>query len=257
LVIAALLHDIGHMPLSHSIERDVKEFYGIDHHEIGCSIMKGDSPLGKKLFNILQKHVDVNEIINLVNGESSFPGHEIFSNPINIDTIDGITRAANYANLNFKNLTSEKICLNAFNLIDECSEKYVDDFWSLKGQLYSELILNRKGLLADHISGSYFRKNADKFVKKDFFEDEVIWERKHPTLFSTLRRSNLLDETDSLSIQYFSRSYIVDNSESGNNRYICHKQKKTLFLQGEKLPSTDPQFVFRSQNRFPYVYQCA
>lgn len=258
LVIAGLLHDIGHMPLSHSIERDVKAHYGIDHHEIGCSIIKGDSPLGKKLFNTLQKYVDVEEVIDLVNGESSFPGNEIFSNAINVDTIDGITRAANYANLNFNQLTPEKVCLNAFNLIDDCSEEYVDDFWNLKGQLYSKLILNKKGLLADHISGSYFRNNTRKFVKKDFFEDEAIWEKKHPALFSTLRCKNLLEETDAFFINYFARSYIVDSSQSGDSRYICRKQEETLLVQKEKVSSTEIQFVFNnSENRFPYVYQCA
>ena len=255
LVIAALLHDIGHMPLSHSIERDVKNHYGVDHHKIGCSILKGESPLGKKLFTILQKYVDINEVINLINGESSFPGHEIFSNAINVDTIDGITRAANYAHLNHWKLTPEEICLNAFNLVDDCSQTYVDDFWLLKGQIYSKLILNKKGLLADYASGSYFRDNAKKFAEEDLFEDEAIWEKKHPVLFSTLRCQNLLEETNVSSIDYFARSYTVDFSQSGNDRYVCHKQKKTFFLKEENVDQIAPQFIFISlKNRSMYMH---
>jgi hypothetical protein len=256
LVIAALLHDIGHMPLSHSIERDVKNYYGVDHHKIGCSILKGESPLGKKLFTILKKYVDVDEVINLINCESSFPGHEIFSNAINVDTIDGITRAANYANLNDKKLVPEEICLNAFNLVDDRSQTYVDDFWFLKGQIYSKLILNRKGLLADHASGSYFRNNAKRFAEKDLFEDEVMWEKKHPKLFSTLRCQKLLEESNVSSIDYFGRSYTVDFSQSGNDRYVCRKRKETLFLQDDDVTSPlAPPFIFiGSKNRSTYMY---
>jgi len=235
LVIAALLHDIGHMPLSHSIERDVKEHYGVDHHQIGCSILKGESPLGKELFKILKKYVDVDVVIDLINGDSLIEGSEFFSNAINIDTIDGITRAANYVNLNTHNLTPEDICLNAFCLDDDYSQGYVDKFWDLKGQVYSEFILDEKGLLADHLSALYFRNNFDSFDEANFFEDELIWQSRYPELFQSLRHQDLSSEKNTFSVSYFSRAYTVDPSRTGDDRYLCSKKKdKKVFFPDEQ-----------------------
>lgn len=231
LVIAALLHDIGHMPLSHSIERDVKERYGVDHHQIGFSILKGESPLGKDLFKILQDYVDVDVVIDLINGDSTIEGSEFFSNAINIDTIDGITRAANYVDLNAHRLTAENVCLNAFCSDSDCSQSYVDKFWDLKGQVYSEFILDEKGLLADHLSALYFRNNSENFDEENFFEDELIWQDRYPELFHSLRYQDFSSEENTFSVSYFSRTYTVDPSRTGNDRYLCFKKKdkKTLY----------------------------
>ena len=235
LVIAALLHDIGHMPLSHSIERDVKERYGMDHHQIGCSILRGESPLGGELFKLLQKYVDIDVIIDLIDGVSLIEGSEFFSSPINIDTIDGITRAANYVNLNTDGLTAENICLNAFNPGDAHSQHYVDQFWELKGQVYSELILDEKGLIADHLSALYFRNNYHSFDEKHFFEDEAIWQVRYPDLFRSLKYQNLSNENNTFSVDYFSRAYTVDTSRAGSDRYLCIKKKdKKTFYRDEQ-----------------------
>lgn len=234
LVIAALLHDIGHMPLSHSIERDVKERYGVDHHQIGCSILKGESPLGKGLFKILQKYVNVDVVIDLINGDSTIEGSEFFSNAINIDTIDGITRAANYVNLNTHNLTAEDICLNAFCSDADYSQDYVDKFWDLKGQVYSKFILDNKGLLADHLSALYFRNNFDSFDEENFFEDELIWQNRYPDLFHSLKSQDISDEKNTFSVSYFSRSYTVDQTRTGNDRYLCIKAEDKRVFPSKK-----------------------
>lgn len=239
LVIAALLHDIGHMPLSHSIEPDVKERYGVDHHQIGCSILKGESPLGKELFKILQKYVDVDVVIDLINGDSIIEGSEFFSNAINIDTIDGITRAANYVNLNTHKLTAEDICLNAFCSDNDHSQSYVDKFWALKGQVYSKFILDNKGLLADHLSALYFRNNFDSFDEENFFEDELIWQGRYPDLFSSLRSQDVYNEKNTFAVSYFSRSYTVDPNRTGNDRYMCIKRKDERVFPSRKRSFTN------------------
>ena len=41
IVSAALTHDIGHSPLSHSLERIFKRSFGVDHHQAGIDILWG------------------------------------------------------------------------------------------------------------------------------------------------------------------------------------------------------------------------
>jgi len=49
LVSSALLHDIGHAPLSHSIEGVFKKKYDINHHQNGNNIIKGRNSLEIKI----------------------------------------------------------------------------------------------------------------------------------------------------------------------------------------------------------------
>ena len=53
---AALLHDIGHPPLSHSVESVFKEEFGVDHHTATEDIICGRVPLGKEVLAALRHH---------------------------------------------------------------------------------------------------------------------------------------------------------------------------------------------------------
>jgi len=52
-VVAALLHDIGHAPLSHSLEPMFQELHDMNHHKAGETILLGDVRVGSKLWKTL------------------------------------------------------------------------------------------------------------------------------------------------------------------------------------------------------------
>lgn len=97
ILAAALLHDVGHAPLSHSLEPAFLELFGIDHHQATRDIIRGHVPLGRELYKLLREHqVDVDRLTSIIEGrDDGF--HGFFSGPINFDTIEGILRTKNYA----------------------------------------------------------------------------------------------------------------------------------------------------------------
>ena len=106
LVLAGLLHDIGHLPLSHSTEPVFKAKAGIGHHNLGEQLLRGETATGKELSDILKNCVDTEFVISLISGEvPEVDGGDLFSSAINIDTIDGIIRS-------YGTMMDESDCIN-------------------------------------------------------------------------------------------------------------------------------------------------
>lgn len=99
VVCAALLHDIGHPPLSHSLEGVIRKRWGQDHHSLGLARIRGETADSGTLNSLLRRFVDIDFIEALVSGQCREEGGELFSASLNIDTIDGICRTARWAGL--------------------------------------------------------------------------------------------------------------------------------------------------------------
>lgn len=228
LVAAALLHDIGHAPLSHSIEPMFKSKWGLNHHDIGESIIKGEIKRVTKLKKIIDSKLDRSFLLDLIEGKYTGEGGNLFSNQINIDTIDGIIRASRYSG-------QQLLC--PFSIADIAFDKNIintsllDDFWKLKHTVYHTFILSGVGLKADIISQQYFQQYENKFSKEDFFSHEKIWKKKHSSLFdslSSLQGSNVPSNLDGNEVSVTKRHYtVVDAHLSDENRYVCDKEEGT------------------------------
>lgn len=121
LIAAALLHDIGHIPLSHSAEPYIKKHLGIGHHDIGDKIISGEMLRESKLNNILSKKYDVSFVRDILNGKYHGEGSDIFNSKINADTIDGIIRCLEYKGINKTNYLN-RISIARAAFIKNCEE---------------------------------------------------------------------------------------------------------------------------------------
>ena len=71
--VAALLHDIGHAPLSHSLEPVFAEVFGLEHHRATENVISGREPIGRDIYSILRRHgVDVERVIAIIAGKESW-----------------------------------------------------------------------------------------------------------------------------------------------------------------------------------------
>ena len=215
LAAAALLHDIGHPPLSHTVEPVFKQTLGIDHHSASIDIIRGKIPLGTQVFGTLVQHaVDIDELIAVLSGQDSeFEG--FFSGPINFDTIEGILRSYRYKN-------DSPTCLDPVTVTEAATlrettrhRKIVDAFWQHKDWVYHNLINAEKGILSDHVCRMYLQDRITDVNEAWFFigENELFRRLKglKDLLLSDAFEERALRYVDT-PIPFTKRHYFVDNS---------------------------------------------
>lgn len=232
LVAAALLHDIGHAPLSHSVEPYFKRRLGVGHHDLGEYFMEHD----KVLSGVLNRHFDLSLIKALIAGKAGQDwGGDLFSSPINVDTIDGILRSmARFGEA--PSLDPLTVAHAAFLEPDRAENRTIlDQFWSAKGQVYTHYITSTMGVLADSYCQDYFESNQRLLTTDHLMETEQEWRHGFPDLFLTLgtlgAASQSLAREGGASIDYVSRWYfVVPEEEEISARYQVEKTRKKLAL---------------------------
>ena len=183
LAAAGLLHDVGHGPLSHTLEPVFKSIYGINHHEAGRSILYGDSGLGSEIPKIMSAYgIDLDEVFAMIEGKHEGEHAFLFAAPINLDTIEGISRSRLFAAKATSPFNPKRlVALMAAS--DEWPVKAADDFWRLKDEVYNLVIHHPEGLLYDSLAQAYMTHKIDQFRPSWFQSTECQLRQRQPTLF--------------------------------------------------------------------------
>ena len=192
LASAGLLHDIGHGPLSHTLEPIFKSNFGVSHHGCGRDILLGRSSFGSEIIGIMAEYeIDIEEVVAMIDGYHEGCHAFLFASPINVDTIDGICRTRKFAAVN-----QDCEDLDPRHYVTSLAESsggatnLTDEFWLMKGQVYAQIIHSRKGLLFDGLAQAYMQANLDSFKADDFLGTEPVLRLAHPRLFEMLQRAN-------------------------------------------------------------------
>lgn len=240
VTVAALLHDIGHAPLSHSLEPVFSERFGIDHHAATADIVAGRSPLGSEVYDVLRLHsIDVERVLALMAGQDqSFDC--FFYGPINFDTVEGILRSQSYNPLSQASLLNpEAIMEAALFRKTESHRKYVDEFWTYKDQIYGSVVNSQAGVLADYACRAHMEANMSRFTAADYYATEDLVFQKMPGL-----RSLLTDPAfESLVLQHLkepvcfkARKFYINQDvnfylRDDRARYLQRKEDRILTLK--------------------------
>jgi len=249
IIAAALIHDIGHIPLSHSAEPYVKIKLGYGHHEIGEQIIDGEGNIGEELNKILKMNFDIRFIKSLLNNKIKSDGSDLFSNQINIDTIDGITRSIEYKGKNKTNrLNRMEIAKYAFLETGCEKEKYktLDLFWKSKHFVYYNFINQEHAFISDKLSQLFFMENS--ICEDDLYTTEDNWLRKHQKLFlwlNDLKHNTIPENIKDQNLDMVSRTYYINDNELNLNcRYKNTKETKTADIR-KFISNTNIQFKLK------------
>lgn len=244
---AALLHDIGHPPLSHSMEPVFRECFGFEHHKATEDIILGRVPLGKEVLYALRSYnVDAEKVVSVIAGENDqFEG--FFRDPINFDTMEGICRTYRYLHPRSAIPSPEDVTLAALNRKVEEDRKTVDQFWMRKGEVYSLLVGSRKGVLADLTCQAHLRRHVKRIGIEDYFGTEKAIFRKLPGLRDLLASPSMEQKAVELlsgPIFHASRTYYINQSANFFHwedaaRYRHNKHIRKLRPKGEPLNVTE------------------
>lgn len=186
LAVAGLLHDVGHGPLSHTLEPVFQSRFGISHHKAGFEIIRGESSLGREIPEALARHgVDPNEVNAMIDGTHHGRYGFLFSSPINLDTIEGITRCRSFF-LKRSVVVSAEAIVRTIAEHDTLPTPVLDSFWLLKHQMYNLIIHHPLGLLYDGLAQAIVAQDIDRFTPNDFLKDEKQLRRTKRRLFAFL-----------------------------------------------------------------------
>ena len=169
LIAAALLHDVGHAPLSHSVEPVFKKLFGVGHHEATEAIIKGDTAIGREVHGVLRAElIDIDRVLALISGsDNSF--HSFFSGPINFDTIEGILRSYSYIARSPQIPNPHYVVDAAMRRLSVRDRDVVDQFWHYKDRVYRSIVNSRDGLVADYLCQLTVFANAKSLSVEDYF----------------------------------------------------------------------------------------
>jgi hypothetical protein len=186
LIAAALLHDVGHGPLSHTLEPVFEAEFGINHHSMTRRIVTGTSPLGHEIRDLLlDARIDLEEVLALIEGQHDGDVGFLFSGQINLDTLDGITRCRAFMARRTAPGSARTTVLKWARETHPPLADF-DTFWKLKHDVYNLFIGAPHGAVLDAIAQAYMRSALKEFSSDDFYLTERTFRRSYRPLFHYL-----------------------------------------------------------------------
>lgn len=186
LLAAALLHDVGHGPLSHTLEPVFAEAFDVDHHSMTRRIVRGETRDGRAVYASLRAaNIDPDDVLAMIDGHHNGPDAFLFAGSINLDTLDGIVRSRAF----MEPRAAPNAMLRAVRRWAQTGHAPLsefDAFWTLKHDVYTLLIGGAHGRLLDAVAQAYMRANIDTFDAADFERSDGTLRKRHRQLFDLL-----------------------------------------------------------------------
>lgn len=193
---AALLHDIGHYPFSHSIEKAIGVANGATHEEQAIKIIR-TTEIGK----ILKKaKMDLGVVCDLIAGKGKFGG--LIAGQIDIDRLDYLKRDSYYTGVAYGVIETDVIIKNL--TIDGkkyfIDEKFLPAFESIlisRYLMYSMVYMHRKTLIANSMLQAAFHEalaaeeiDPDQLIKFDDIDFISVLRRSKTAAKDLINRIN-------------------------------------------------------------------
>lgn len=224
---AALLHDIGHGPFSHTLESILLEKFGVDHIDLTEELILGEYEIfdskEKKFIQspsaaqILSKNdVDKKEIVNIIRGKTykkSYLG-QILNSTIDVDQLDYLLRDAYYTGVAYGMIDIERLLQTLMIHEDNLTIKrkgvgVVENILMARGLMYSSVYFHKTARIAELMLSKaieeipdpepleFFRMTDAELVsrlkKRGEFQQEIVTRLKYRALFKQAYSASVHD----------------------------------------------------------------
>lgn len=227
---AALLHDIGHAPFSHTLESFFEKNFHINHHKATLDVVTGAAHTDGEIPRVLEAHgIDPAEVAAILAGERD-PTGGFFSGPINFDTIEAILRSCTYLPKPRYIPNPVGVVTAAIDRASEDDREIVDQFWQLKDIVYKNLIQSDLGLVADEVFRCIADRRVDSLSPRDFLSNEASLFRKLPELRRTKwaqHHHELVEQLTEPCFSFKKRAFFIDAQASFRARTDTARYRQT------------------------------
>lgn len=246
-VSAALLHDVGHYPLSHAAEPAFVKVLGAGHHEVGRWLLLGEGPIPRRrsLRPVLEQlDIDPELTWAILNRSAELdaelrPLAELLAAPINLDTLEGISRVARDFRLRQRKLPERIFAWVDGELgIARAALASIDRFWELKDHVYDRVINLPSNMLAEARLCELVAANVDRevFDALDHFDDGALRRRLGD---EALDRALLDGSEDGDYELWTSASYAETVGDAAQRHPVLIRSRKRYFVDRSVEPRVD------------------
>ena len=245
---AAILHDIGHGPFSHTLESILRDTLNVDHIDLTEKLINGEHTIfddkekdyvgSSSVFDILKKQgMDLKEIINIIRGETHKKPYlsQLLNSSVDADQLDYLIRDAYYTGVSYGMIDIERflqtLLINDNKLaVRKKGVGVIENILMARTLMYSSVYFHKTVRIAELMLSKAFEM-IDNLEPFNFFK------MTDAELINNLKKMGAYQHEIATRLKYrklFKQVYAISGSNLGESRVNTVKSLEDMSLRRKK-----------------------